>query len=105
MTIEQFRQIKSRFDQGLIPIQNAHLDAFLFDNKWYPLRSFVNQIHQATNHKAIKELVLLIPYLRIKEDVDFTGCNNYPIQIDNVEKLEELRLLSDRSNNLISQLF
>ena len=102
MTHEEFLNNIDLFDQGLINIQNAHLDAFLFNQKWYPLRLFVNQIDDLNNHRAIKELVLLIPYLRIKEDVSFHGANNLPIEISNQEKINELKLVMERINDLLS---
>lgn len=101
MTQKEFLHVKNLFDQGSIPIQNANLDAFLFDNKWYPLRSFVNKVDNRNNHRSIKDLVLLIPFLRIKEDVSFHGSNNFPIGITNEEKIKELKLVMDRINNIL----
>ncbi|MEI7584535.1 MAG: hypothetical protein WCJ44_17790 [Runella sp.] len=73
MTNPEFLHVKALFDQGLINIQNAELDAFLYDNKWYPLRLFVNQVHNnVTNHYAIKILVLLIPYIKNKRKCSFS---------------------------------
>ena len=75
MTFTEFIRTKELFDNGSMEsIRNADLDAFLFENKWYPVRQFVASIHQGVNNQeAIKKLVLLIPYLRIKENVDFRG--------------------------------
>jgi hypothetical protein len=102
MTLQEFQFVKTQFDNGNIQIQNADLDAFLFDNKWYPIRSFVNQVHPETNnHLAIKTITLLIPYIRIKENVGFQGCNNLPIPINQHEKLEELRVAMARVSDLL----
>jgi len=101
MTFTEFIRTKELFDNGSMEsIRNADLDAFLFENKWYPVRQFVAFIHQGvTNQEAIKKLVLLIPYLRIKENVDFRG-SNLPISITPEEKLVETRYALLRVNDL-----
>jgi len=102
MTFQEFLNVKAQFDQGLININNAYMDAFLFDNKWYPVHLFVNQVHQQVNNpSSIKILTLVIPYLRFKEDVSFHGCNNLPVQIGLNEKMEELNLVMARVNNML----
>lgn len=58
MTYQEFLQTKVLFDQGLVNIKNTYLDAFLYDNKWYPIRAFVNQVHaNMNNHESIKNLL------------------------------------------------
>jgi hypothetical protein len=101
MTFTEFIRTKELFDNGSMEsIRNADLDAFLFENKWYPVRQFVAFIHQGINNQeAIKKLVLLIPYLRIKENVDFRG-SNLPISITPEEKLVETRYALLRVNDL-----
>jgi hypothetical protein len=101
MTFTEFIRTKELFDNGSMEsIRNADLDAFLFENKWYPVRQFVASIHQGVNNQeAIKKLVLLIPYLRIKENVDFRG-SNLPISITLEEKLVETRYAILRVNDL-----
>jgi len=101
MTFTEFIRTKELFDNGSMDnIRNADLDAFLFENKWYPVRQFVASIHQGVNNQeAIKKLVLLIPYLRIKENVDFRG-SNLPISITPEEKLVEARYAMIRVNDL-----
>jgi hypothetical protein len=101
MTFTEFIRTKELFDNGSMDnIRNADLDAFLFENKWYPVRQFVAFIHQGINNQeAIKKLVLLIPYLRIKENVDFRG-SNLPISITPEEKLVETRYALLRVNDL-----
>jgi hypothetical protein len=56
MTFTEFIRTKELFDNGSMEsIRNADLDAFLFENKWYPVRQFVASIHQGvTNQEAIK---------------------------------------------------
>ena len=101
MTFTEFIRTKELFDNGSMEsIRNADLDAFLFENKWYPVRQFVASIHQGVNNQeAIKKLVLLIPYLRIKENVDFRG-SNLPISLTPEEKLVETRYAMLRVNDL-----
>jgi hypothetical protein len=101
MTFTEFIRTKELFDNGSMEgIRNADLDAFLFENKWYPVRQFVASIYQGVNNQeAIKKLVLLIPYLRIKENVDFRG-SNLPISLTLEEKLVETRYAMLRVNDL-----
>lgn len=44
---------------------------------------------------------MLIPYLRIKEDVSFHGCNNLPLSINIDERMYELNMAMKRVNNLL----
>ena len=96
-TIDEFNQGDGQFNHG------TSIDAFLFNNKWYPVKAFVNQAltDNSTTHEAIKKVVSLIPYIRIKEDVDFSNSNNLPISLTDQEKMEELRILVQRMNDLV----
>jgi hypothetical protein len=102
MTLNQFQNIASQFDQGLISIPNQrNTTAFLHNKKWYPARAFVEQVHQGiTTQKAINFLHHLIPYLRIKNDVNFIGSHNFPIPLTIPETIEETKLALARLNEL-----
>ena len=50
MTFTEFIRTKELFDNGSMDnIRNADLDAFLFENKWYPVRQFVAFIQMYSN--------------------------------------------------------
>jgi hypothetical protein len=102
MTQNQFQNLISQFDRGLIEISNQrNTTAFLYDKKWYPARKFVTQAYpNITTQKAINYLLQLIPYLRIKNDVNFIGSHNFPIPLTTYETIEETRLVLEKLNEL-----
>jgi len=102
MTQNQFHRIKNQFDQGQVDISNQrNTTAFLYNKKWYPARKFTSQVHpNITTQEAIKYLLLLMPYLRIKKDVNFIGSNNFPIPLTTQETIDEARLVLEKLNEL-----
>jgi nitric oxide synthase oxygenase domain/subunit len=78
--------------------------AFLFDRKWYPLRTTVNRAKtlsketELTTDRALFELNSILHYIRIDE-VSFV--NHLPAEIDSGETLEGVRKLAAILKSLI----
>lgn len=98
MNYQEFLNTISVFDLGNASFNEGNsIDAFLFNNKWYPARAFVNYangVNDINNHTAIKQLTTLIPYLRIKEAVNFIGSNQMPIPLARIERAMENKLVN-----------
>ena len=76
----------------------SNLIAFLYKKKWYPLRATVNRAIvinnktiELTTHNALLELVILLPYTRVKK-IEF--LNNFPVEINSDDTLEEVNKIS-----------
>lgn len=84
-------------DQGLLEFNNGFIRAFLFRNRWYPLRAAVNCARRNAGQKevntdrALVELAYLLPYIKI-EDVEFK--ESFPVEIDSGSRLQQIGYLS-----------
>ena len=91
-------------NMGLLHFNNGNIRAFLFGKKWYPLRAIINNAYNAlgeeevTTDRALVALSYLIPYTRIA-NIHFQ--DNFPIEINEGEILEELRFLNLRVGALL----
>jgi hypothetical protein len=105
MTIEQFSQGILEFNEGEATFSRGMtISSFLYKCNWYPIRAFVCQVEgnpNITTDISIRVITSLLPYTRIKENVDFTNSNGFPIPLNENERLVELSLLKVHLNNLI----
>lgn len=103
MTIQNLNSAIQTCNQGLLQFNNGNVRAFLYKNQWYPLRAIVNKARteagedELTTDRALVEISYLLTHIRI-EDKEFN--NNFPIEIDNQNRLQEINYLC----NLISEL-
>ena len=77
----------------------------MYGNKWYPLRGLVNHAKEIggetgdlATDRALVELAFLMPYIRIA-NIQF--INLFPVIIDQVNTINEIRYLSDSIRRLL----
>jgi hypothetical protein len=105
MTFNDITTAMNICNQGNVDFNLGHNRAFLYGDKWYPLRGLVNHAKRLagenddlTTDRALVELAYLMPYLRIA-DVQF--IDQFPIEIDQLNKMDEIRYLADSIRRLI----
>jgi hypothetical protein len=99
MTITELLQSITECNNGQLNFNlGTNRFAFLYSKKWYPLRATVNRAKELSNenanltkNEALVELVNILPYTRVDE-IEF--LNNFPVEISNVEILEEVNKIS-----------
>lgn len=103
MTIQDLNSAIQTCNQGLLQFNIGNVRAFLYKNHWYPLRAIVNNARneageeELTSDRGLVELAYLLSYIKV-EDKEFN--NNFPIKIDNQNRLVEINYLA----NLITEL-
>lgn len=106
MTIQDLNQAITECDGGLLVFNLGEARAFLFKNKWYPLRAAVNraceiagQEHDLTTDRALVKLAFLGLWTRIQK-INFQ--NQLPVEIAIHEKLNEIKKLADAITGIAS---
>jgi len=104
MTIENIIQATIYCQNGDVPFNNGNTRSFLFNNKWFPLRAVINRAAKIANEpndlttdKAMKVLVYLFPYARIR-NVKFKKNELVPLSPEEIQ--EEIKILTDMINQL-----
>ncbi len=91
-------------NNGVVPFNMGLSRAFLYGNKWYPLRGVVNYAQQLageeelTTDRALVAYVYLGYYARIS-DVNFE--NNFPVILNSNEKMAEAHSISEMLEMLV----
>ncbi|XVJ65895.1 MAG: hypothetical protein HEQ40_06950 [Lacibacter sp.] len=91
-------------DAGLIIIQNRTIRAFLYNKKWYPVRSVVNYAQtlagatsNLTTEEAQTELLLCLNYVNVK-NIRFLG--GVPVKLVPAEISNNITILQGMINDL-----
>lgn len=86
-------------NQGLVVFNQGNIRAFLYKNKWYPLRAIVNHAAQLagednnlTTDQGLVRMVYLNMWLRVC-DIDFN--DNHPVEVNQNLIASEVRNLSN----------
>lgn len=98
MTLQNLHQAIQECNIGALNFNIGEVRAFLFENKWYPLRATLNRAselahenNELTTDRALVQLVYLDVWTRIK-DVTFHDC--FPIALKDNDKLIESNKLA-----------
>jgi hypothetical protein len=101
MTLQALQTAISACNNRQVIFNRGTLYAFLYKQKWYPLRAIVNHAVPNMNYtkdQSLRELTDLLKLVRI-DQVNFT--NNLPIQLTDRQRLDEAKLLSNLLNDLV----
>jgi hypothetical protein len=94
ITLLQLNEAISTCDSGDLQFNTGNIRAFLFGNKWYPLRAIINYINkkhfnitEQTTDRALVQFAFAFPFIRIKE-VHFSLQKSVELSLE--ETLEEI---------------
>ncbi len=100
MILQNLNQATQECNIGALNFNLGEVRAFLFENKWYPLRATINRASELahennnlTTDRALVQLVYLGVWTRIK---DVTFHNQLPITLNDNEKLFESNKLAQK---------
>lgn len=98
MTLQHLTQAIQDCNNGNLDFNLGEVRAFLFENKWFPLRATINRAaeyshenNDLTTDRALVQLVYLGMWTRIKDAI---FLNQLPIALNDNEKLIESNKLS-----------